>query len=155
MTAGTTPTAPTAPPTAPSASAGHLAPVVRDDFSAPFFDATAEGRLLLRYSPSSGEWSEPAARFCSVTHADDLEWRESTGRGTVVSWAVKPGRTRDGVTTPDVVVGVIELDEGPWLSVWLPEVDQARLAVGAAAYIGFAQPEGSEHLPVGYLAEPA
>jgi uncharacterized protein len=32
-----------------------LAPVVRDDFSAPFFDASAEGRLLLRYSPSSGE----------------------------------------------------------------------------------------------------
>lgn len=129
-----------------------LAPVVRDDFSAPFFEATAQGRLLLRYSPSSGEWSEPAARFCSVTQADDLEWREASGSGTLVSWTIKPGRTRDGATTPDVVIGIVETDEGPWLSLWLPDADQARLAVGAGVRVGFVQPEGSEHLPVGYLA---
>ena len=128
-----------------------LAPVVRDDFSAPFFDATAEGRLLLRYSPSSGQWSEPAARFCSVTQADDLEWREATGRGEIVSWTIKPGRSRDGESTPDVVIGVVELEEGPWLSLWLPDVDQARLAVGATVVVEFVQPEGSEHLPVARL----
>lgn len=130
-------------------SAVALAPVVRDDFSAAFFDGTAEGRLLLRYSPSSGEWSEPAARFCSVTQADDLEWRESAGGGQLVSWTIKPGRSRDGETTPDVVIGIVELVEGPWLSLWLPEVDQARLAIGAPIEVAFVQPEGSEHLPVG------
>lgn len=129
-----------------------LAPVVRDDFSTPFFEAAAEGRLLLRWSPSSGQWSEPAARFCSVTQADDLEWRESSGRGRLVSWTVKPGRTRDDVTTPDVAIGVVELEEGPWLSLWLPEVDQARLAVDVPVAVGFVQPEGSEHLPVAHLA---
>ncbi|WP_235735546.1 Zn-ribbon domain-containing OB-fold protein [Nocardioides alcanivorans] len=129
-----------------------LAPVVRDDFSAPFFDGTSAGRLLLRFSPSSGEWSEPAARFCSVTQADDLEWRESSGRGTLVSWTIKPGRTRDEVTTPDVVIGIVELEEGPWLSLWLPEVDPSRLVEGAAVTVGFVQPEGSEHLPVAGLS---
>lgn len=128
-----------------------LAPVVRDEFSAPFFDAAADGRLMLRFSPSSGEWSEPNARFCSVTQADDLEWRESAGRGRLVSWTVKPGRSRDGNTTPDVVIGLVELDEGPWLALWLPDVDQARLAVDAAATVSFVQPEGSEHLPVAQL----
>lgn len=129
-----------------------LAPVVRDDFSAPFFEATGEGRLLLRYSPSSGEWSEPAARFCSVSQAADLEWREASGRGELVSWTVKPGRTKDGVTTPDVVIGIVETEEGPWLSLWLPEVEQGRLKVGARVTIDFVQPEGSEHLPVARLA---
>lgn len=129
-----------------------LAPVVRDDFSAPFFDGTAQGRLLLRFSPSSGEWSEPAARFCAVTQADDLEWRESSGRGHLVSWTIKPGRTRDGVTSPDTVIGIVELDEGPWLSLWLPEVDQSALVVGAAVTVEFTQPEGSEHLPVAALS---
>lgn len=129
-----------------------LAPVVRDDFSAPFFEATREGRLLLRYSPSSGEWSEPAARFCSVSQAADLEWREASGRGELVSWTVKPGRTKDGVTTPDVVIGIVETEEGPWLSLWLPEVEQGRLKVGARVTIDFVQPEGSEHLPVARLA---
>lgn len=131
-----------------------LAPVVRDDFSAPFFEAAGEGRLLLRFSPSSGEWSEPAARFCSVSQADDLEWRESTGAGTLVSWTIKPGRTRDGETTPDTVIGIVELEEGPWLSLWLPEVDQAALAVGAPVQVRFQQPEGSEHLPVAVLSAP-
>jgi len=128
-----------------------LAPVVRDDFSAPFFEATAQGRLLLRWSPSSGEWSEPAARFCSVSQADDLEWRAASGHGSLVSWTVKPGRTRDGETTPDVVIGIVELEEGPWLSLWLPEADRSRLAVAAPVTVGFVQPEGSEHLPVAHL----
>lgn len=128
-----------------------LAPVIRDDFSAPFFEATSEGRLLLRWSPTSREWSEPSARFCSVTQSDDLEWREAAGTGRLVSWTVKPGRTRDDVTTLDAVIAIVELDEGPWLSLLLPEVDQSGLAVGAPVRVGFVQPEGSEHLPVAYL----
>jgi len=128
-----------------------LAPVVRDDFSAPFFDASAEGRLLLRYSPSSGEWSEPAARVCSVTQAADLEWREASGSGHLVSWTVKPGRPRDGQAAEDVVIGIVETDEGPWLTLVLPDADPATLAVGARVSVGFVRPEGSESLPVGVL----
>lgn len=130
-----------------------LAPVVRDDFSAPFFDASAEGRLLLRYSPSSGEWSEPAALFCSVTQADDLEWREASGRGSLVSWTVKPGRARDDQPAVDTVIGIVETEEGPWLTLLLPDVpDRTALRVGAAVVVRFVQPEGSEFLPVGRLA---
>lgn len=128
------------------------APVVRDDFSAPFFDASAEGRLLLRFSPSSGEWSDPAARFCSVTQAADLEWRESSGRGRIVSWTVKPGRPKDDQPAVETVIGIVELDEGPWLTLLLPDADPAVLAIGAAVTVAFVQPEGSEHLPVGVLA---
>ncbi|RQN09084.1 hypothetical protein EHW97_04320 [Aeromicrobium camelliae] len=128
-----------------------LAAVVRDDFSAPFFEAAAEGRLLLRYSPSQDTWSEPAALVCSTTQAADLEWREAAGTGHLVTWTVKPGRRRDDVVTPDTVIGIVELDEGPWLSVQLPECDPAGLAVGRAVRIGFVQPEGSEHLPVGHV----
>lgn len=126
-----------------------LSAVVRDDFSAPFFDAAARGALLLRYSPSSGEWSEPAALFCSVTQANDLEWREAVGTGSIVSWTIKPGRTRDDVTTPDQVIVIVETEEGPWLSLWLPDADTARLAVGVPVQIIFQQPTAeSEYLPV-------
>ncbi|WP_408898205.1 Zn-ribbon domain-containing OB-fold protein [Nocardioides sp. R1-1] len=128
-----------------------LAPVVRDDHSAPFFDASAEGRLLLRYSPSSGEWSEPAALVCSVTQADDLEWREASGRGSLVSWTVKPGRPRDDEPGVDTVIGIVETDEGPWLTLLLPDAERSGLRLGAAVVVGFVQPEGSEFLPVGRL----
>lgn len=128
-----------------------LAPVVRDDFSAPFFEASAEGRLLLRYSPSSGEWSEPAARFCSLTQADDLEWREATGRGSLVSWTIKPGRPVGDQPAVDTVIGIVEAEEGPWLTLLLPDADVSLLRVGAPVVVRFVQPEGSEHLPVGVL----
>ncbi len=129
-----------------------LAAVVRDDHSAPFFEASAEGRLLLRYSPSQDTWSDPAALVCSTTQAADLEWREASGTGRLVTWTVKPGRRRDDVVTPDTVIGIVELDEGPWLTLQFPEAAAADLGVGRAVRVGFVQPEGSEHLPVGHLA---
>ncbi|OUZ10140.1 hypothetical protein BHE97_08780 [Aeromicrobium sp. PE09-221] len=129
-----------------------LAAVIRDDHSAPFFEASAEGRLLLRYSPSQDTWSDPAALVCATTQADDLQWREAAGTGHLVSWTIKPGRRRDDVVTPDTVIGIVELDEGPWLTLQFPDAAQADLAVGRAVRVGFIQPEDSEHLPVGYLA---
>lgn len=124
-----------------------MIPVERDAHSAPFFDAAAQGTLLLRYSPSSSEWSEPAALVCAVTQATDLEWRAAAGRGELVTWTVKPGRTKDGVTTPDVVVGIVELTEGPWLALRL--LDVPTLREGLPIRVDFVQPEGSEPLPVG------
>lgn len=129
-----------------------LNPVVRDDFSAPFFDAAARGELLLRWSPSSGEWSEPAALLCSVTQADDLEWRASSGEGALVTWTVKPGRVRDDQRAVDIVIGIVELAEGPWLSVQLPGAERSQLRAGAPVRIEFVQPEGGEHMPVGRVA---
>lgn len=129
-----------------------LKPVVRDDHSAPFFEAAAEGRLLLRFSPSSGEWSEPAARFCSVSQADDLEWREASGAGSLVSWTVKPGRATEDRPAVPTVIGIVELEEGPWLPLQLPDVDPADLSVGRGVRVEWVQPEGSEHLPVAVLA---
>lgn len=129
-----------------------LAPVVRDDFSAPFFEAAAEGRLLLRFSPSSGAWSEPAARFCSVSQAADLEWREAGGAGRLVTWTVKPGRATEDRPAVPTVIGIVELDEGPWLSLLLPQADPDGLVVDAPVRVAWARPEGSEVLPVAVLA---
>jgi len=129
-----------------------LHPLVRDDFSAPFFDAAARGELLLRFSPSSGEWSEPAALVCSVSQAQDLEWRTAAGDGRLVSWTVKPGRAKDDKPAVDTVIGIVETDEGPWLTLQLPDVDRAQLRAGAAVRVEFVQPEGGEHVPIGRLA---
>lgn len=128
-----------------------LAPVVRDDHSAPFFEAAAQGRLMLRWSPTSSAWSEPAARVCSHSQADDLEWHEASGRATVVTWTVKPRRPVDGVPGPSTVIVVVETEEGPWLTLQAPGADPAQLREGAEVRIGWVQPEGSEHLPVALL----
>lgn len=129
-----------------------LHPLVRDDFSAPFFDSAARGELLLRYSPSSGEWSEPAALVCSATQADDLEWRTAAGRGRIVSWTVKPGRAKDDKPAVDTVIGIVETEEGPWLTLQFPDTDGGALRVDAPVEIDFVRPEGGESVPIGRLA---
>ncbi len=129
-----------------------LTPVVRDEYSAPFFDAAAEGRLMLRYSPGSGAWSEPAALLCSVTQADDLEWREACGAGELVTWTIKPGRRRtDEERSPDQVIGIVELAEGPWLTLRLVDATGPELRAGMPVRVDFAHPEGGEPIPVGRI----
>jgi uncharacterized OB-fold protein len=131
-----------------------LTPVVRDEHSAPFFDGAAEGTLMLRYSPGSGEWSEPAALVCSVSQARDLEWRAASGTGELVSWTIKPGRRRDGEVTPDVVIGIVELAEGPWLTLRLVDAEGPELRVGLPVSVDFVRPEGGEPMPVGRVGAP-
>ncbi|MBE1536959.1 Zn-ribbon domain-containing OB-fold protein [Actinomadura algeriensis] len=127
-----------------------LTPVLRDEHSAPFFDGAAEGVLVLRYSPNSGEWSAPAASVCAVSQARDLEWRAAAGTGELVSWTVKPGRPGgDGEPAPDQVIGIVELAEGPWLTLRLVDVDPAGLRTGQPVRVGFVRPDGGEAMPVG------
>ncbi|WP_412518064.1 OB-fold domain-containing protein [Actinomadura madurae] len=130
-----------------------LIPIVRDEHSAPFFDGAAEGRLMLRYSPSSGEWSEPAALVCAVTQARDLEWRPAAGVGELVSWTVRPGRRgEDGRRAPDQVIGIVETAEGPWLTLRLVDAAGRGLAAGMAVRVDFVRPEGGEAMPVGRVS---
>ena len=129
-----------------------VAPLLRDTASAAFFDAAAEGTLLLRFSPSSGHWSAPTATACELTQALDLEWRAATGRGTLVSWTVVPSPTADGVAPPPTVVGIVELEEGPWLTVQLVDDAAGHVHAGAPMTIEFVRPEGGEAVPVGVLA---
>jgi uncharacterized protein len=123
-----------------------VAPLLRDAASAAFFDAAAEGTLLLKFSPSSGHWSAPTATACELTQAPDLEWRPATGRGALVSWTVIPAQ-------PPTVVGIVELDEGPWLTVQLVDDAERRVRAGATVTIEFVRPEGGEAVPVGVLDE--
>lgn len=128
-----------------------ISPVVRDDYSAPFFDAAARGELMLRYSPSRGTWSPPEARVCVTTHATDLEWRTASGRGTLVSWTTIPGRSRNGESAPDTVVGIVETVEGPWLTLRIANADEMSPTVNQAVQVEFVCPENSEAVPVARL----
>lgn len=128
-----------------------VAPLLRDDRSAEFFDAAAEGTLLLQYSPSSGHWSAPTATACETTDARDLEWRAASGRGELASWTVIPRRAVDEVVPPPTVIGIIELEEGPWLTVQLVDGAEHAVRSGAGVTIDFVRPDESESIPVGVL----
>ncbi|MBN9739145.1 MULTISPECIES: OB-fold domain-containing protein [unclassified Pseudonocardia] len=85
----------------------------RDDRTAPWFDALAGGVLVLRRCAANGHWARPDAAACSRCHDASLEWAPARGGGTVVAVITDHTPVRDG--GEPLTLGLVELDEGPWL----------------------------------------
>jgi uncharacterized protein len=122
-------------------------PIIRDEASAPFFDAAQAGRLLIRRCGACGHWVAPYLRTgatldrCPACTADRLQWAEATGRGTLITWTVVH-RGEDAAP-----VGVVELEEGPWLTARLDGGD-SPLAAGMDLVVEFVRPGDGEPVPV-------
>jgi uncharacterized protein len=90
---------------------------VPDEASQPFFDAAAEGRLLIKYCPSCERHLAPPAETCDSCLGPNLEWKEASGKGTVYSFILNHQVLHPGFA--DLVpynVIVVELEEGPRLN---------------------------------------
>jgi uncharacterized OB-fold protein len=125
-----------------------VAPVQRDEFSAGFFDAAADGHLAVRrcenghFLPPSVGYMGPSLR-CPECQSPEIDWVHASGEATVVSWTVI--HAKEGTRQ---IAGIIELAEGPWMTVALDLESDEGLEVGAALKVSFVHPEGGEFVPV-------
>lgn len=119
----------------------------RDDKTAEFFDAAADGRLLLKRCSVDDEYAAPEATGCDHCGGASLDWHPAAGTGELVTWSVvsRAPTAAHGEVVP-YVVGIVELTEGPWLYARI--VDSAQLAVGAAATAHFIHPDDGDSYPV-------
>src|SRR6266540_1536103 len=91
------------------------APIVSPE-SQPFWDATAEGRLLLPRCEACQTVIWYPRSFCPVCGSNNVAWFEASGRGTIYSFTVNRLGRAD---LPDYrgvgrfVVAYVELEEGP------------------------------------------
>jgi uncharacterized OB-fold protein len=119
------------------------AAAVRDERSAPFFDALADGRLLIRRCVPHGHLSAPDVMFCAECGSADLDWADASGEGHIVTWTAIHGRPDEtGVSAVNAVVGIVELVEGPWLLAPLLCDDGAEPRVGAGVVLGVLDGDG-------------
>ncbi len=86
-----------------------------DPVSAPFWEATTRGELLIQHCPACGHRQFYPRALCTACAATP-EWETARGRGTVHTFTV----IRQNHATPfrdllPYVVAMIELDEGPML----------------------------------------
>jgi uncharacterized protein len=112
----------------------------RDGASAAWFDGLAQGRLLIRRCRSCGHHSRPETATCPECRGAELLWTAAAGTGTVVCVIVDHG------TGEPVTLGLVELDEGPWLHVRLTGTTGAR--AGARVNLSVHRADGSEPIPV-------
>lgn len=82
--------------------------------SLPFWAALREHRIEIQFSPSSNEWIFYPRVRAPKTLADDLEWREISGLGTIYTFTIasRPTAPPWADSVPQRLA-VVEWDEGP------------------------------------------
>lgn len=125
-----------------------IVPVARDAASAPFYDGTARGELLLRRCEACASISAPNTESCSACRCTRLSWTPARGTAELVTWTVVHGRSPVDGEPLRIVAGMVELAEGPWMYARIVDIAADEVTSGRALVVGFDHAEGSETVPV-------
>jgi uncharacterized protein len=124
--------------------------IERDEESAPFFDAAARGELAIRRCERCHRWLAPHQHTCG--DGGPLRWVPAAGRAALVTWAIDHGPPLDPLLASPSgaasVLGLVELEEGPWMYVPVVEVDPGALRAGLELAVRFVRPGDGEVIPV-------
>lgn len=122
------------------------APLVNPE-TKPFWDATAEGRLLLPRCDGCQQLIWYPRAICPSCHHASTTWEELSGRGTVYSFTVtRKGQGRWASAAP-YVVAYVELDEGPRLLTNVVDCDPDAVHIGQPVEVAFADTGEGTALP--------
>jgi hypothetical protein len=117
--------------------------------SDPFWQATRERRLIM-------QWCRPCERVvfyprevCPRCLGSELEWRDSTGIGTVYAFSVhyRTGSPEMMDRTP-YAVALVDLDEGARLMTNIVGCDPDDVAVGMRVQVTWELLTDGRHLPL-------
>jgi uncharacterized OB-fold protein len=113
--------------------------------SAPFWQGLREHRILVQYSPSLGRYVFYPRMLAPGTLADDLEWREIDGAGSVYTFTVarRPTGPPWAEALPQILA-VVQWDAGPRVSTELVDVDPAEIRIGMRVSPVFCDVPGTE-----------
>ncbi|MEC9340885.1 MAG: Zn-ribbon domain-containing OB-fold protein [Pseudomonadota bacterium] len=87
-----------------------------DDLNRTFFEAMADGKVMVQRCADCGTWLAPGAFVCDNCASENLTWDQASGTGEVYSYVVYH-RAFDPAFESLVPYNVclIEMDEGPRL----------------------------------------
>lgn len=120
---------------------------VPNEETGPFWDAAAEGRLVLPRCEACGFVIWYPRRFCPACHHHGVHWFEASGNGHIYSFTVV--RRGHGVwrDVSPYVLAYVELEEGPRMLTNVTHVDPAAVRVGMPVRVSFDQTEAGRALP--------
>lgn len=110
-----------------SAPVAKPLPVVQP-WARPFWEAAREQRLVLQHCNACGRAIHYPRIACPHCGAEDLGWREASGRGTIYSYTVVESNAPSAfIAEMPFVVAVIRLEEGVQMLSNIVECDPAEL----------------------------
>lgn len=105
---------------------------VADAFTRTYWDAAAEGRLLLRRcrAPECGVAHHYPREFCPRCWSEDVVWEEASGHAVLYTWSVvhRNDLPPFGDRVP-YVAAVADLAEGPRMMTEVVECDALRVGM--------------------------
>ncbi|GAB2880720.1 OB-fold domain-containing protein [Streptomyces deserti] len=107
-----------------------------DAFTRTYWDAAAEGRLLIRRCRACARAHHYPREFCPHCWSEDVTWEPASGRATLYTWSVVHRNDLPPFThrTP-YVAAVVDLAEGPRMMTEL--VEDVRPVAGMGLEVAF------------------
>jgi len=118
----------------------------------PFWDATLEGRFLIKSCNGCGENFWYPRTICPFCAAFDTRWTEVSGRGEVYSFSIVRKGFGDFAESTPYALAYVQLEEGPRVMTNIVNCDVDLLAIGDPVQLVFEPAEGDARL---YRFEPA
>jgi uncharacterized OB-fold protein len=120
-----------------------------DPFTRPYWDAAAEGRLLIRHCAACDRVHHYPREFCPYCWSEDVTWRPASGRATLYTWSVvhRNDLPPFGDRVP-YVAAVVDLAEGPRMMTEVVGCPEAELRIGMELYVAFRAADGGDGVSV-------
>ncbi|MFP3991772.1 Zn-ribbon domain-containing OB-fold protein [Streptomyces sp. E11-3] len=120
-----------------------------DAFTRPYWDAAADGRLLLRRCRACARAHHYPREFCPHCWSEDVRWETASGRATLYTWSVvhRNDLPPFGARTP-YVAAVVDLAEGPRMMTEVVDCAEAELRIGMELAVAFREEEGAVSVQV-------
>jgi uncharacterized OB-fold protein len=108
----------------------------------PYFDAAAQGRLLVKGCASCGRAHHYPRALCPFCFSDRTEWREACGRGEIYAFTIMRR-----APVPYAVASV-QLAEGPRMITNIVDCDFETLRCGLPVRVVFKATDGGPPVPM-------
>lgn len=115
--------------------------------SRPFWEACREGRLVVQRCRACEHFVFIPQPCCGQCLSEDLEWVESSGRGTLYSFTTVFRPQQPSFEVPYTVV-VVELEEGWYMLSNLVGVEPEDVAIGTPLEVCFEERSEEITLPL-------
>jgi uncharacterized OB-fold protein len=108
----------------------------------PFWDATAQGKLLIKKCTACGEPHFYPRGHCPFCFSDQTEWVEASGNGTIYTYSVM---RRAPIP---YAIAYVTLAEGPTMMTNIVDCDLDGIKIGQVVRLVFKPSEGGAPVPM-------
>ena len=108
-----------------------------------YFDAAAEGKLMLKKCGDCNEVHHYPRAICPFCWSDKVSWVQAKGTGVIYTYSV----TRRGGPVP-YCIAYVTLDEGPKMMTNIVDTDLDTIKIGQKVKVVFKKSENGTSIPM-------